>query len=264
MCRASDNIPQHQKDLQDALESLSAVIVGGEGLLGIGGSARVFQVTVGDNVLALKIVSSFKAHFGKKEIWNLRDVHMQVLCQNKCVPSLVSTCSLPSGSIAILLSPVGKSIQRKADERRHLPKLFKSLSSLHRGGWYHGDARLPNFVICEGIQNAVAIDLVLSKHHNKIVDLDVETDVYRLIASFLGLPGNNMIDNDPKALVSMCNFPDIADAVKYYLDTGYDETAAQKIGVIVARLKHKVKKNLWSLQNTFLARGGAVYLGRHF
>jgi hypothetical protein len=270
ICRTADDVPQHQSQLEDALTLLSdpsandegaasvirkrVAIVEGGGLLGSGGSSKVFKVTVEPELLAkvfkvpvaceffaLKIVSD--GLIGEREWENLTHSGMQSLCQRGLVPQAIFHCTLKDRGVAILLSPVGRRID-ETEECKYLPELFVTLSRLHQAGWHHGDARLPNFVLCEigekkrgQNHTVIPVDFAHSRYSSQCSPYEAESDIYRLIASFLRLSGSNMLTTDSKALVSTKNFPNLSVKVQSYLNSGYGEAEATSLGRLVSTLK---------------------------
>jgi hypothetical protein len=216
---------EQEQDLHDALVIFGVSFVA---RLGTGGSAIVYQVLSNHGVhYALKIVprqGTKQTHFEKEISWLLWQ-KCQGNLQN--ISQLEASAYLPSGSLAALLSPVGEQIR---DPRTSLPDICRALSRLHRAGWRHGDARIPNFVQCGQTNTVIVIDFGYILHCPRDHDIayQVPFEMYRIAASFLQLKDDWDLDQDGETLISQQtgHLDTIRDAVQEYVDRQYTEEAA--------------------------------------
>eukprot|EP00961_Rhodomonas_salina_P036719 493372-Rhodomonas_salina.1 len=81
--------------------------------------------------------------------------------------------------------------------------MFSALSEFHRAGWYHGDARVCNFVKNE--TKVWLIDLETSGRRNGD-NAQARDDLFRLASSVLCLKGCSDLRQDPVHLIRL-KFP---------------------------------------------------------
>lgn len=229
-------ITEAEINLRDALDIFSATNIGDGVILGIGGTAIVYEVIVHHHHFALKIVKGTeRLHVFENEISFLR--------WQKCIGNLgkisqLEACTyLPSGALAALLSPVGLPIPN--DNLAGLfPEICCVFAELHRCGWRHGDARMPNLIIHN--TDVVLIDFGYVKYCHTADELCSEAmyDMYKIIASFLGLENTCDLDQDPQDLIQVQTgfYNQIDEAVLLYIANGYTNDAAIELAHSITRL----------------------------
>ena len=221
------------EDLNHALEMFSAILDENP-ILGTGGTAIVYHVIVNGRHFALKIVPQQFRYILEREVSWLHWQNFVTEVEN--ISQLEASVYLPSGSLAVLLYPVGSSI--KDISREYIPEICRVLSGLHREKYRHGDAKIPNFVITDD-ERIVVIDFGFTKHF-KADDLPIhaEFDMYRIAASFLGLDNSSNLDLDPNKLIAhqTDHIDIIRDALQSYVDSGYAEEAAIEFGQRLSQL----------------------------
>jgi len=200
LLRPSDPIPDHQRDVEDALACLGLKLPDGAGFLGMGGSAvavRVFDRDEADDTqpMVLKVFRAERAATGEREIRNLQKFDGV----QTAIPRLIRSCTLSSGAVAVLTTPVGS----RAQAIRDCVAMFSALSEFHRAGWYHGDARVCNFVKNE--TKVWLIDLETSGRRNGD-NAQARDDLFRLASSVLCLKGCSDLRQDPVHLIRL-KFP---------------------------------------------------------
>jgi hypothetical protein len=241
LCRLDDLHPQCQIDLDSCLLMFTAKIVSGQGFLGMGGSASVYLVKANghDSHLALKVFPWSGIGSGQREVTNLQDQSLLTLRNEGSVPTVISSLADVTGwdhsCFAFLMSPVGTPVASLT--KPNVKMIFRALAALHRAGWSHGDARLPNFVMCES--KVVVIDFAFaSKHDNLSVDAyHITQDIFRLVASVMSLHGSNDIRSDPRALVAtkMFDFEQrVSREIERYVTERCSDICVDEIAVMVS------------------------------
>lgn len=222
-------------DLRDALHIFSATNIGDGAILGIGGQAIVYEVIQSDRHFALKIVREPHRHIFEHEISFLRWQKCTGKMQN--ILQLEACAYLPSGSLAALLYPVGQSIGND-EVIEYFPEICCAFAEFHRSGWRHGDARIPNLILHD--TKVVIIDFGYAKycHTTEEISFEASYDMYRIIASFLGLQDTCDLDQDAQDLIQEQTefYETIDEAVCKYIDSAYTDDAAIELAESIVRL----------------------------
>ncbi|KAJ3110009.1 hypothetical protein HDU96_006982 [Phlyctochytrium bullatum] len=118
-------------------------------LLGFGTVGRRFKVELADgNVAALKVVLAEDRHLLEEEA----EVLQMKACQDTGVAvKLLSPLTFLAGGsgAAILISPVGQSVELEELKKESVLKIFHGLFRLHQGRIVHGNAGLPSLIRVE-------------------------------------------------------------------------------------------------------------------
>ena len=138
--------------LTDACIAMDAKVIEGNSYLGRGAFGRVFRVTKGAEVFALKIVEKRSIGCLEQEVYALQSADHTGLTV-RCVERVKN---IPNGA-AILLSPVGKPLALPLTEH-DVSILFDLLWQLHLADLIHGDPRVPNVILVG--ETYIWIDLV--------------------------------------------------------------------------------------------------------
>ena len=222
-------------DLLHALHTFSATNIGDGAILGIGGQAIVYEVIQNNRHFALKIVREPHRHIFEREVSFLRWQKCRENMQN--ISQLEACAYLPSGALAALLSPVGQSIGND-EVVEYFPEICCVFAELHRSGWRHGDARIPNLILHN--TKVVAIDFGYVKycHTTEEVSFEAMYDMFRIIASFIGLDDTCDLDQDPQDLIREQTefYEKIEEAVLQYIANEYSNDAAIELADIITRL----------------------------
>jgi tRNA A-37 threonylcarbamoyl transferase component Bud32 len=185
------------KLLHAACLEFDVKIVDDDAFLGAGATGRVFKVkTKEDKAAALKVVCE---HEHISLLWTESN-NLQAASKSGVVAAVLKPSTeieyMDCKGAALLISPVGKPVERSNLKKETVCEIVKSLFTLHSNGFQHGDPRLENLIL-DG-EKYLWIDFMIFLQPLRF---GWETDSRILSRSILHLPHDSKLPEEVNRLI---------------------------------------------------------------